>query len=34
MEFRSEKGYIDECRSISKPEPVENILEFSSDFDI
>jgi hypothetical protein len=34
MEFRSEKGYIDECRSIRKLEQVENTLEFSGDFDI
>jgi hypothetical protein len=34
MEFRSEKGCIEECRSIRKPEPVENTLEFSGDFDI
>lgn len=34
MEFRSEKGYIDECRSIRKPEQLENTLEFSGDFDI
>lgn len=34
MEFRSEKAYIDECRSIRKLEQVENTLEFSDDFDI